>query len=113
MKDARVFLTHILESAEAIQAYVGGMTKRDFLSSREKQDAVVRRFEIIGEATKRLSVETKARDAAVPWRDIAGMRDRLIHEYFAIDMEFVWKTAKHDLPSFIKRIRKLLELDNG
>lgn len=109
MKESKIFLTHILESAEIIQEYIHGVTKRQFLASREKRDAVVRRFEIIGEATKHLDKEIRDHNKAIPWKKIAGMRDVLIHEYFAIDMEFVWKTAKYDLPTFIKQIKKLLK----
>jgi len=109
MKDQNVYLVHILESAEAIVSYIQGTTKKEFLSSGEKQDAVIRRFEIIGEATKQLTDATTSRDRSIPWRSVASMRDRLIHEYFAVDLEFVWKTAKTDMPSFIARIRKLLE----
>ena len=109
MKDSRIFLTHILESAEMIQMYIQGITRKQFLASSEKRDAVVRRFEIIGEATKHLTDEIRNHDMSIPWKKIAGMRDILIHEYFAIDMEFVWKTAKVDLPTFIKRVKKLLK----
>ncbi len=112
MKDSQVYLTHILESAEAILAYVRDVDKRGFLASPEKQDAVIRRFEIIGEASKRLSEKTKLEDSSIPWRHVASMRDRLIHEYFAVDMEFVWRTAKHDLPTFVERVRKLLEIND-
>ncbi len=92
-----------------IQGYIHGITKKQFLASSEKRDAVIRRFEIIGEATKRLTEEIRRHDTSIPWKKIAGMRDILIHEYFAIDVEFVWKTAKYDLPTFITRVKKLLK----
>ena len=69
----------------------------------------MRRLEIIGEATKRLTPEVRNRDAQIPWREIAGMRDILIHEYFAVDLELVWKTIKRDVPKLVKRIKLLLD----
>ena len=109
MKEATIYLEHILESAEAVAEHIQGLTKQDFLKSRKAQDAVLRRLEIIGEATKRLTPEVRNRDAQIPWREIAGMRDILIHEYFAVDLELVWKTIKRDVPKLVKRIKLLLD----
>jgi len=110
MKEALVYLAHIIESAEKIQEYINNITKKEFLKSSEKQDCVIRRFEIIGEATKHLTDDTKRRDKHIPWKKITGMRDILIHEYFAIDVHFVWKTAKYDLPKLLNRIKIVVEL---
>jgi uncharacterized protein with HEPN domain len=72
------------------------------------QDAVIRRLEIIGEATKNLTKETKQRAPNEPWKEIAGMRDKLIHAYFGVDLEIVWQTASKEIPSFKNAVAQLL-----
>lgn len=108
-KDLEIFLGHIRESIEEIENYTGGMLKKDFLKSRKTQDAVIRRIEIIGEAVKNLPRDFKERHREIPWREIAGMRDQLIHGYFGIDMNVVWKTVKKDIPELKQEIGGLLE----
>lgn len=77
----RLHVAHLIEAAERILSYVEGMTPEDFLLDKRTQDAVVRNFQIMGEAAKRVSAELRAKDARVPWREIAGFRDVLIHRY--------------------------------
>lgn len=104
-----LYLQHILESAIEIQGYIAGMHKRTFIKDRKTQDAVIRRFEIIGEAAKRLTDEVRGQEPTIPWRQIASMRDRLIHEYFSIDLDVVWQTAKKGLPPLIRSVERLLQ----
>ena len=73
------------------------------------QDAVIRQIEIIGEATKHLSEELREENAHIPWQDIAGMRDKLIHGYFGVDIEQVWLTTREDIPALKEGIIKILE----
>ena len=104
----KVFLEHILESINLISAYVSQLSKDDFLDSHQVQDAVIRRLEIIGEAVKNLPLGFRKRHAEVPWRQIAGMRDVLIHGYFGVDLELTWKVVREDLPELEQKIARIL-----
>src|SRR3989339_993065 len=106
-KDPKIFLIHILECIEAIEEYSKGLTEKQFLKDQRAQDEIVRRFEIIGEATKHLPSSLKDKYPKVQWREIMSMRDRLIHEYFNVMMDLVWETVKKDLPKFKKQIQKM------
>jgi Uncharacterized conserved protein len=98
VKDDSVFLNHILDAINQIEEYTTGVIYEEFLEKRLIQDAVVRQLEIIGEATKNLSSNTTEKNPHVPWKEIAGMRDKLIHVYFGVDLEEVWNTITKDIP---------------
>ncbi|WP_197412036.1 HepT-like ribonuclease domain-containing protein [Gracilibacillus massiliensis] len=83
--------------------------KDDFFSSKLIQDAVIRNLEIIGEATKRISKEYREHHLDVPWREMAGLRDVLIHNYFGIDNEIVWNVVEKEMPTLKEKIKDLLE----
>lgn len=106
-KDASVFLSHILESIELIESYSSGKTEIDLLNSTGLQDQIIRRIEIIGEAVKNLPEGLKRDHPEVPWRDLAGMRDIVAHQYFGVDLETVWLVAKDELPELKVRIQKI------
>ncbi len=104
-KPPEAFFKHMLESVERIETYVGDYKKREFMADPKTQDAVIRQFEIMGEAAGQVSANAVT-DAPVPWRAIVGMRNRLIHDYMGVDLEIVWKTVKDELPR-LKRYLKI------
>lgn len=101
-------LRDILEAAELLAQYVGDLTFDEFERNTEKQDAVARRLEVIGEAVKGLPKELRDANPEVPWRDIAGARDILVHEYFRIDLDLAWEMVQHDVPRLAARVREIL-----
>jgi uncharacterized protein with HEPN domain len=103
-----VYLQDILTSASAAQEYVRGLSRQTFLGLREKQDAVIRALEVIGEAARRLSQEGKDAIPDVPWRRLAGMRNILIHQYDNVDLDLVYDTVTEYLPPLIQRLRSFL-----
>jgi uncharacterized protein with HEPN domain len=110
VKDDRVYLEHILGSAEKIGRFIA--SGRDaFFADDMAQDAVVRNLTVIGEATKQLSEETREAHPDVPWRAIARMRDRLIHAYFGVDWNLVWLTVTEEVPQLAARVAQILETD--
>ena len=93
VRDDTVYLRHILEAAERIGRYLADVSWERFEGEELLQDGVIRQLEVIGEATRQLSRGLRGRYPEVPWGDIAGMRDKLIHEYMGVDVELVWTTA--------------------
>lgn len=108
MNSQRAYLLHALDAIDAVIEYT--QDGRDaFFADRKTQDAVIRNVEILGQAVKGLSTETRAYDDSVPWRQIAGMRDKLIHEYFGVDLALVWDVVERELPALRPKITMLLE----
>lgn len=104
-----VFLTHILESIKLIELYLQNITEEYFYTSIEKQDLVVRRLEIIGEAVKNLPDEFRKKHSNIPWKRIAGIRDVVIHQYFGINYTVIWDTVVDALPVLKKQIELLMD----
>jgi uncharacterized protein with HEPN domain len=109
MKKDEVYLRHILDAIADMERFMKGVAKASFVKDREKQYAVIRAFEIIGEATKNLSKDLRKSNAQVPWKTIAGMRDKLIREYFGVDVELVWLTFQEKIPQLKKEIKAILK----
>ncbi|RMF33485.1 MAG: DUF86 domain-containing protein [Chloroflexi bacterium] len=107
--DDSVYLQHILDAIARIEEYLEGVDEEGFYRQYLVQDGVIRQLEIIGEAVKRLSKDLRDRYVHVPWQDIAGMRDKLIHDYFGVDLETVWLTAKEDIPVLKAEVTKILD----
>lgn len=109
-KEPLFFLQDIQNSLAKIFKYTDTITFEQFICDDKTKDAVERNFEIIGEAVKNLPDNFKSKYPHIPFRQIAGMRDKLIHDYFGIDYEIVWKTIKDKLPEFSSEIDKLIEI---
>ena len=109
MRKDKAYLQHILEAISDIEEFIENISKEEFHRDKEKQYAVLRALEIIEEATKNLSKDLRAKYPEIPWKDIAGMRDKLIHEYFGVKLELVWETVKDKLPKLKKQISKILD----
>jgi uncharacterized protein with HEPN domain len=107
VKDDGIYLEHILEAIQDIQQYASA--GRDaFMTDRMRQDALIRKLEVIGEAVKNLSVNSKQHRPEIPWRRIAGMRDRLTHDYFGVDLSLVWVAVERELPNLKTAVEELL-----
>ena len=99
MRDIQVYVEDIIEAINNIEKYTRGLTYETFAKDKKTVDAVIRNFEIIGEATKYIPGKIRKEYPQVPWKDMAGMRDKLIHGYFGIKLDVIWKTIKERLPA--------------
>ena len=108
-RDDTVYLHHILDAIGSIEEYTKGMSENEFLSNSMAHDAVVRQIEIIGEAARNISDEFREKHPKLPWGEMTGIRNKIIHEYFNIDYAIVWDTVKNDLPLLKKFIKKIIK----
>jgi uncharacterized protein with HEPN domain len=106
VKDDRVYLQHIRDALEDITAYCGS-DHDAFVNDRMRQDATLRKLEVIGQAVKNLSEPTKSRQPEIPWKQVAGMRDKVIHDYFGVNLEIVWAVVQKELPKLRVAIASL------
>jgi Uncharacterized conserved protein len=104
-----IYLRHILDAISRIEEYTEGIEYENFMEDHLTQDGIIRQIEILGEATKRLSDEIREKYPDIPWKDIAGMRDKLIHDYLGVDMDAVWGTVEGDIPLLKNKLKDLIE----
>lgn len=100
-------LRHMLDSAEEAIEFAAGKSRKDFDDNRKLLLAIIKSIEIIGEAASQISEARKAENDNIPWKDIIGMRNRLSHGYFDVNLDIVWQTVKTDLPDLIKALKEI------
>jgi uncharacterized protein with HEPN domain len=107
-RDEIVFFEVIIDCINKIIEYTENTTEIQFRENTEKQDAVIRRIEIIGEAVKSISRDTRNKFPHIPWREIAGMRDIVVHEYFGVSIDMIWRVAINEIPELKKDIEQII-----
>ena len=108
LKDDRIRLQHMLDAANEALTFIQGKIRADLDSDRMLVLSLIRELEIIGEAASKISAETRSQNTSIPWQDISGMRNRLIHAYFDIDLNTIWTTVSRDLPTLKADLEKIL-----
>jgi uncharacterized protein with HEPN domain len=109
-KDPKILARHILESIEFIEDFSKNITQAEFLKSVKTQDAIIRRLEIIGEAAGNFPEDFRKKYPEIRWEEISGMRNVLVHEYFRVDLDLIWKTVEKDVPKLKKQILKITKI---
>jgi len=105
----RDYILDILTSIQEIEEFVEGMNFEDFVEDRKTVNAVIRSLEVMGEAVKKIPLEIREKYQEIPWKYIAGMRDKLIHEYHGVDLEIVWEVIEKEIPPLKPKFEKILE----
>jgi uncharacterized protein with HEPN domain len=109
MRNYRYYLEDILQAMERAEEFVQGITFEHFLADDKTASAAIRKLEIIGEAAKQIPDDIRRKHPELPWGEMAGMRDRLIHAYFGVDYHLVWRTIKERIPQVKPLLKKVLE----
>ena len=113
MRESKIYLRDIFDAMVSIESFVEKMDFDQFKEDDKTTSAVIRKLEIIGEAAKNIPQNITQKHPTVPWKEMAGMRDKLIHFYFGVNLKLVWQTVKHRIPQVKPSIKQLLdELDN-
>ena len=107
-REWRLRVEDILEAIAKIERYIEGLTYEQFQADQKSVDAVVRNLEVIGEAVRHLTSAVEDLPPGVPWLDIAGMRNILIHEYFGVDLNIIWQTVRQDLPELRTQLQRAI-----
>lgn len=105
-RSVQLLLEDMIEAAAKIEKYIRGLSQTDFLADERTVDAVVRNLEIIGEAANRLPTEFTETHSEIEWKKIIGLRHRIVHDYFGVDLEMVWNIVTTDIPTFYTSVRQ-------
>lgn len=108
-RDSIVYISDMLDYCESAISFISGLNYSSFIKDEKSIFAVIRAIEVIGEASKKVPKSLKIKYDNIPWREIAGMRDKLVHEYFGINEKVVWNTVKHDIPALKQQIEVIKE----
>ena len=112
-KDPVIYLNHILDCIIKIQVYTDGIDEDKFFNNSLVQDGVIRNLEVIGEATKQLDRDFRSKYPQIEWKRIAGMRDKLIHDYIGVDLWAIWGVVDKIIPKFHKQIKEIIKIEGG
>lgn len=108
MRPEELYLTDIVEAADAVQRFIEGIQREDFFDDELRQSAVLQKLIVIGEAAARLPVQFRERHPEIEWADIVGFRNIAVHEYFAVSWTIVWVTATQDVPDLRRKVARIL-----
>jgi uncharacterized protein with HEPN domain len=106
-RELRDYINDLIEACEDILSFTKGMSYSDFAGDKKTVNAAIRSLEVIGEATKKLPASFRDNYPNIPWKQMAGMRDKLIHEYFGIDKQMVWQAIERHIPYILPQIKKI------
>ncbi|HPS91608.1 MAG TPA: DUF86 domain-containing protein [Methanothrix sp.] len=109
-KDDSVYLHHIMDAFAQIEIYTEGVSHEEFINNRLIQDGVIRQLEVMGEASRNLSEDTRNEYPHIPWRQMIGLRNRMIHAYFSVNLQIIWEIIQGDIPKLKKDITYVLEI---
>ncbi|HLD55037.1 MAG TPA: DUF86 domain-containing protein [Candidatus Nanoarchaeia archaeon] len=112
-KDPLIFIKHILENIDIIEEFSKNSSKQEIFKDKQKQYAIIRAIEIIGEAAKNLPNSFTKKYSEVNWKEIIGTRDKLIHQYFGIDLDIIWSIIKRDIPKLKKEIQGIIKKEKS
>ncbi len=109
MRDHTLYLKDILAAIDSIEGFIAGMDLETFQADDKTTSAVMRKLEVVGEAVKHMPDEIRQKYSQVPWKEMAGMRDKLIHVYFGVDYRLVWRAIKERVPQIKQEIQRILQ----
>ena len=108
-KDDSVYLHHIIDAFVLIERYVDNVSHEEFLRNRLLQDGVIRQLEVMGEAARNLSEDLRSERPQIPWRQMIGLRNRMIHAYFNVDLQIIWEIVQGDIPDLKQKMKQILD----